>query len=207
MPNSTNRINRSGFGYNLPKVEISFTEETEKKASKPLPKIDKTDTSPTEEPQPEIREVTRVVNKAERRRLPSDRQALIHKFSVDKTEGYLTVGLYEDGTPGELFIRLVNGDTTTSGLLDAFAISVSLGLQYGIPLEVMAGKLLNQEFIPNGPTQNPTIPQASSLVDYIGQWLAFRFLSPEALTHLQLATFGTVSNEQLPLPGSSEPTT
>ncbi|MBN1476794.1 vitamin B12-dependent ribonucleotide reductase [Candidatus Sumerlaeota bacterium] len=114
-----------------------------------------------------------------RRRLPSDRTAITHKFQIGKHEGYITVGIYEDGTPGEMFIKMSKEGSAVSGLMDCFATSVSVGLQYGVPLEVLVAKFVHTRFEPSGFTKNPQIPMAKSIMDYIFRWLASRFLGPE----------------------------
>jgi ribonucleoside-diphosphate reductase alpha chain len=114
-----------------------------------------------------------------RRKLPDERRALTHKFSVAGHEGYVTVGLYEDGTPGEIFLTMAKEGSTISGLMDAFATAVSLTLQYGVPLEALVEKFSHMRFEPAGFTKNQEIPIAKSLVDYIFRYLASRFLSRE----------------------------
>ncbi len=114
-----------------------------------------------------------------RRRLPDERKSLTHKFSVAGHEGYITVGLYDDGTPGEFFIRMAKGGSVIAGLIDAFATSTSIALQYGVPLKVLVNKFAHVRFEPSGFTNNPNIRIAKSIVDYIFRWLALKFLSPE----------------------------
>ncbi|MBP9747941.1 hypothetical protein KBD13_03365 [Patescibacteria group bacterium] len=114
-----------------------------------------------------------------RRRLSEERKAVTHKFRVADQEGYITVGLYDDGQPGEIFLRMSKEGTMLSGLMDCFATSISLGLQYGVPLKVLARKFMNVQFAPNGPTENPNIPQVQSIIDYVFRWLALKFLTPE----------------------------
>ncbi|RCK76648.1 MAG: Ribonucleotide reductase of class II (coenzyme B12-dependent) [Ignavibacteriae bacterium] len=111
-----------------------------------------------------------------RRRLPDERKAITHKFSVAGHEGYLTVGLYEDGTPGEIFITMSKEGSTISGLMDAFATSISLALQYGVPLRVLVDKFSHMRFEPSGFTNNKDIPIAKSICDYIFRWLGKKFL-------------------------------
>ena len=127
-----------------------------------------------------------------RRKLPDERVAITHKFSVEGQEGYVTVGLYEDGTPGELFITMAKEGSTLSGVMDAFATAISLTLQYGVPLEFLVNKFSHVRFEPSGWTNNPQIPYAKSIIDYIFRWLASKFLPPE-----QQAAVGVQ-----PLPGS-----
>ncbi|MDX1502218.1 MAG: vitamin B12-dependent ribonucleotide reductase, partial [Thermoanaerobaculia bacterium] len=114
-----------------------------------------------------------------RRRLPDERQALTHKFSVNGHEGYITVGLYEDGQPGEIFLVMAKEGSTISGLMDAFATSVSIALQYRVPLATLVRKFCHTRFEPSGFTQNPQIPIAKSVTDYIFRWMATKFLSRE----------------------------
>ncbi|MGH9469975.1 MAG: vitamin B12-dependent ribonucleotide reductase, partial [Terriglobia bacterium] len=115
-----------------------------------------------------------------RRKLPDERQAITHKFSVGGHEGYLTVGLYADGMPGEIFITMAKEGSTVSGLMDSFATAVSLALQYGVPLKVLCDKFSHTRFEPSGWSPNPEIRYAKSVMDYIFRWLAFKFLPREA---------------------------
>src|SRR5438309_1099435 len=114
-----------------------------------------------------------------RRRLRDERQSLTHKFEVQGHEGYITVGLYEDGTPGEIFLTMAKEGSTLSGLLDAFGTQTSVALQYGVPLRVMVNKFSHMRFEPSGFTKNREIPIAKSIIDYIFRWLASRFLDAE----------------------------
>jgi len=114
-----------------------------------------------------------------RRRLPDTRRSLTHKFSIEGHEGYITVGLYEDGSPGEIFITMAKEGSTLSGTMDAFATAISLALQYGVPLRDLVYKFSHMRFEPSGRTENPEIPVAQSIVDYIFRWLASQFLSDE----------------------------
>lgn len=119
-----------------------------------------------------------------RRKLPSERQSITHKFSIGGHEGYITVGMYEDGkTPGEIFIKMAKEGSTLSGFMDGFALSVSIGLQYGVPLKALVDKFINTRFEPAGYTGHPAIPYAKSVLDYIARWLGGRFISPDYLTH------------------------
>ena len=117
--------------------------------------------------------------KAQRRRLPNERQAITHKFSVAGHEGYITVGMYDDGKAGEIFITMSKEGSTISGVMDAFATSVSLALQYGVPLKVLCDKFSHMRFEPSGFTGNKDIPMAKSIMDYIFRWLALKFLPSE----------------------------
>ena len=115
-----------------------------------------------------------------RRKLPDERRAITHKFSVGGHEGYLTAGLYEDGQPGEIFITMAKEGSTISGLMDSFATAISLALQYGVPLKVLCDKFSHSRFEPSGRTPNPDIRFAKSVMDYIFRWLAIKFLSGDA---------------------------
>jgi ribonucleoside-diphosphate reductase alpha chain len=123
------------------------------------------------------------VRHAQRRKLPDERSSITHKFSVGGHEGYLTVGKYEDGTPGEIFIKMAKEGSTLSGIMDAFALSVSIALQYGVPLRALVDKFCNSRFEPSGYTGNPEIRYAKSVVDYIGRWLGGKFISADYLDH------------------------
>jgi ribonucleoside-diphosphate reductase alpha chain len=114
-----------------------------------------------------------------RRRLPDERRSVTHKFSIAGHEGYITVGLYDDGQPGEIFIRMAKGGSVISGLMDSFATSTSIALQYGVPLKVLVNKFVHVRFEPSGFTSHPNIRIAKSIVDYIFRWMALRFLPPE----------------------------
>jgi ribonucleoside-diphosphate reductase alpha chain len=114
-----------------------------------------------------------------RHKLPDERRAITHKFSVGGHEGYITVGLYEDGTPGEIFLTMAKEGSTISGLMDSFATAISLTLQYGVPLEALVEKFSHMRFEPSGYTKNPEIPIAKSLVDYLFRWLASKFLTAD----------------------------
>ena len=111
-----------------------------------------------------------------RERLPDTRQSITHKFSVSGHEGYITVGLYPDGRPGELFITMAKEGSTIGGLMDCFGTAVSMSLQYGVPLEVYVNKFSHTRFEPMGFTKNPDIKIAKSIVDYIFRWLGITFL-------------------------------
>ncbi len=117
---------------------------------------------------------------AVRRRLPLERRAITHKFSIAGHDGYITVGMYEDGQPGEIFLVMAKEGSVVSGLMDSFATAVSLALQYGVPLQVLVDKFSHVRFEPSGFTNNPEIPIAKSIVDYIFRWLASKFLSRDA---------------------------
>jgi ribonucleoside-diphosphate reductase alpha chain len=116
---------------------------------------------------------------AARRKLSDERRSLTHKFSVAGHDGYIHVGMYDDGSPGELFIRMAKEGSTISGLMDAFATAVSLALQHGVPLKLLIDKFTHTRFEPSGWTGNPEIPRASSIMDYIFRWLQAKFLPEE----------------------------
>jgi ribonucleoside-diphosphate reductase alpha chain len=118
---------------------------------------------------------------AKRRKLPAERNSITHKFNVGGHEGYLTVGMYGDGTPGEIFIKMAKEGSTLSGFMDGFALSVSIGLQYGVPLKALVDKFIHTRFEPSGFTGNPDIPYAKSVLDYIARWLGGKFISTEYL--------------------------
>jgi ribonucleoside-diphosphate reductase alpha chain len=138
---------------------------------------DKKTTVAAEAPVPQV-----VVERIARKRLSDERRALTHKFSIAGHEGYLTVGMYEDGQPGELFITMAKEGSTVSGLMDSFATAVSLSLQYGVPLKVLVDKFSHTRFEPAGFTNNPDLPIAKSMTDYIFRWLALKFLPQEGQT-------------------------
>ncbi len=118
----------------------------------------------------------KVVARPRRERLPDTRQSITHKFNISGHEGYITVGLYPDGRPGELFITMAKEGSTIGGLMDCFGTAVSMSLQYGVPLEVYVNKFSHTRFEPWGYTKNPDIKIAKSLVDYIFRWLGITFL-------------------------------
>ena len=115
-----------------------------------------------------------------RRKLPDERSAITHKFDIAGHEGYITVGLFEDGSPGEIFLVMAKEGSTISGFADAFAQAVSYALQYGVPLQVLVDKFSHVRFEPSGLTKNPDVRLAKSIVDYIFRWMATKFLSTEA---------------------------
>jgi ribonucleoside-diphosphate reductase alpha chain len=114
-----------------------------------------------------------------RRRLPDERKSITHKFSIAGHEGYITVGMFEDGMPGEVFITMSKEGSTISGMMDSFATSISIALQYGVPLKVLVDKFSHARFEPSGFTNNPEIPIAKSISDYIFRWLGLKFLPRE----------------------------
>ena len=114
---------------------------------------------------------------------PTSAQSITHKFSIGGHEGYITVGLYEDGTPGEIFITMAKEGSTISGLMDGFATAISFTLQYGVPLKFLVDKFSHVRFEPSGWTGNQQVPYAKSIMDYIFRWLGAKFLGPEYAHH------------------------
>jgi ribonucleoside-diphosphate reductase alpha chain len=136
-----------------------------------------------------------------RRRLPDERPAITHKFSIAGHEGYITVGMYEDGTPGEIFLVMAKEGSTISGLMDAFATLTSLALQYGVPLKALIDKFSHMRFEPAGFTNNKEIPIAKSVMDYLFRWLASKFLDQEDRARVGVVEAGaTVSAQGAALP-------
>jgi len=115
---------------------------------------------------------------AVRRKLPDERHSITHKFSIAGHEGYITVGLYEDGQPGEIFVRMAKEGSTIAGLMDSFATALSLSLQHGVPLKLLVEKFKSTRFEPSGFTGNPDVPRTSSIMDYIFRWLDLKFILP-----------------------------
>jgi ribonucleoside-diphosphate reductase alpha chain len=126
-----------------------------------------------------------VVAQPRRRRLPDERKSITHKFSVQGHDGYITVGMYDDGTPGEIFIVMAKAGSTLNGVMDSFATAVSLGLQHGVPLQLFVNKFSHIRFEPHGFTKNSDIPIAKSIVDYLFRWLGIKFLgyAPASVAH------------------------
>ena len=127
--------------------------------------------------------VSSVSSQPVRRRLADERQSITHKFDIAGHEGYITVGLFEDGSPGEIFLVMAKEGSTISGFADAFAQAVSYALQYGVPLQVLVDKFSHARFEPSGMTKNREVRVAKSIVDYIFRWMATKFLSDEAQFH------------------------
>jgi ribonucleoside-diphosphate reductase alpha chain len=130
-----------------------------------------------------------------RHRLQEERASVTHKFSIAGHEGYITVGLYRNGQPGEIFIKMAKEGSTVSGMMDSFATAISLALQHGVPLRVLCEKFAHTRFEPSGWTGNEQIGYAKSLMDYIFRWLNLRFLSGE-----QLTLFAGLAPQPAPLP-------
>ena len=114
--------------------------------------------------------------RAIRHRLPEERPSITHKFNIAAHEGYITVGLYPNGMPGEIFIRMAKEGSTVSGLMDSFALAVSIAMQHGVPLHLLCEKFAHSRFEPSGWTQNAEIGYAKSIMDYIFRWLDLKFL-------------------------------
>jgi ribonucleoside-diphosphate reductase alpha chain len=138
--------------------------------------------------------------RAMRRKLPDERKSITHKFDIAGHEGYLTVGLYEDGTPGELFVTMAKEGSTISGLMDAFATQTSYALQFGVPLKFMVDKFTHMRFEPSGFTKNQEIPIAKSIVDYIFRWMASHFLPLEDAEEA-----GVIKREEPPAAPDNKP--
>ena len=139
------------------------------------------------------------VGKPLRRRLPETRRAVNHKFNIAGHEGYLNVGLFQDGQPGELFITMAKEGSTIGGLMDSIATLTSMALQYGVPLEALVKKFSHQRFEPSGFTKNPDIRNASSITDYIFRWLAVQFIPG-----YREANSPSTGQQELPMPGLEE---
>jgi len=136
--------------------------------------------------------------KPRRHRLPDERSAITHKFSIAGHEGYITVGMYDDGQPGEIFIVMSKEGSTISGVMDSFATAISLALQYGVPLKVLVDKFSHSRFEPSGFTNNPNIPMAKSIMDYIFRWLALKFLPSDEQPPVEKALNDTASGNSAP---------
>lgn len=112
--------------------------------------------------------------------LPNTRRSLTHKFAIAGHEGYLTVGLFDDGQPGEIFIKMSKEGSTLSGLIQGFCRAFSLALQYGLPVKDACDRFRGMRFEPMGPTSNPNIPEANSILDYVARYLELTFVKDEA---------------------------
>jgi len=171
-----NALYRDGSKMSQP---LSTTSDSEDKAdakaeAKSEKKAEVAAPAPVAVPEPVVKVVERPVPM--RRRLPDTRASVTHKFNVAGHEGYLTVGLYEDGRPGELFITMAKEGSTIGGLMDAIGTATSVSLQYGVPIESLVRKFTHQRFEPAGMTTNRDIPFAKSLVDYIFRWMGMQFI-------------------------------
>jgi ribonucleoside-diphosphate reductase alpha chain len=140
----------------------------------------------------------RAVAQPVRRKLAEERRAITHKFDIQGHEGYITVGLYDDGMPGELFLVMAKEGSTISGFADAFAQAISYALQYGVPLHVLADKFSHMRFEPSGMTKNPQVRFAKSIVDYVFRWLATKFLSAEAQYRVGVNVSESAAGAQAP---------
>ncbi len=149
-----------------------------------------------------------VTPSAVRRKLPDEREAVTHKFSIGGHEGYITVGKYENGEAGEIFITMAKEGSTISGLMDSFATMTSLALQHGVPLQLLVDKFTHTRFEPSGFTKNPEIPMAKSIMDYIFKWLAIKFLSRDSQEEAGVIKRDTIDVTPAALPPSnvSKPT-
>ena len=156
-------------------------------------------TQPLNTAQPsQAAQTTAPIAQPTRRKLPDERQAMTHKFDIAGHEGYITVGLFEDGSPGEIFLVMAKEGSTISGFADAFAQAVSYALQYGVPLQVLVDKFSHVRFEPSGVTKNPDVRIAKSIVDYIFRWMATKFLSQSAQFHAGVNVREEPETEQLP---------
>jgi ribonucleoside-diphosphate reductase alpha chain len=184
------------------------------KRSQPLSAAGKKEEKKVEASAPAVVEAMQreLFARAQREKMPAERASVTHKFSVGGHEGYITVGMYEDGRPGEVFIKMSKEGSTLSGVMDGLALTLSIGLQYGVPLKVLVDKLLNTRFEPSGITANPNIRFVSSVLDYIARWLGGRFISADYLklngaTHAETAVapvmVSTVAASKLPEPSVS----
>ena len=151
------------------------------KRSQPLSVASKADDAAQKRPVAGAPQQRELFVRAQRHKLPDERKSITHKFTVGGHEGYLTVGMYDDGAPGEIFVKMAKEGSTLSGFMDGLALSISIGLQYGVPLKAIVDKLTNTRFEPSGFTENSDIRYASSVLDYIGRWLGGKFLSSEYL--------------------------
>jgi ribonucleoside-diphosphate reductase alpha chain len=134
---------------------------------------------------------------AVRRKLPDTRSSVTHKFSIGGHDGYITCGLYDDGSPGEIFVRMAKEGSTIAGLMDSFATAISLSIQHGVPLKLLCEKFRSTRFEPSGFTGNPEVPRATSIMDYIFRWLDLKFIKPREAA---LAAGVTLDGRQLDLP-------
>jgi ribonucleoside-diphosphate reductase alpha chain len=132
--------------------------------------------------------------RAHRRKLRDERHSITHKFDIAGHEGYITVGMYEDGAPGEIFVSMSKQGSTISGLMDSFATAISYALQYGVPLQFLVDKFAHMRFEPSGFTKNPQIPYAKSIVDYLFRWLASKFLDEQAKQEVGIIVASPSSN-------------
>jgi ribonucleoside-diphosphate reductase alpha chain len=139
---------------------------------------------------------------AQRKKLPDERKSITHKFWINGHEGYITVGMYDDGNPGEVFIKMAKEGSTLSGVMDGFALTLSIGLQYGVPLRALVDKLINTRFEPSGFTHTPDIRIASSVLDYIARWLGGKFISMDYLKLGEMTGGDVMAGPSLPANGA-----
>jgi len=144
---------------------------------------------------------------ANRHRLPGERAGITHHFSIAGHEGYLTVGFYPNGQPGEIFIRMAKAGSTIAGLMECFGTVVSVSLQHGVPLRVLCGKLSHTRFEPSGWTGNQELGYAKSIMDYLFRWMALRFLSGKQLPLFvaKAADGESTRSESIQVPASLSP--
>ena len=140
-----------------------------------------------------------------RRKLPDERRSITHKFDIAGHEGYITVGMYEDGNPGEIFVSMSKQGSTISGLMDSFATAISYALQYGVPLQFLVDKFAHMRFEPSGFSKNPQIPYAKSIVDYLFRWLASKFLDEQARHEVGVIASPQAYSFPAPTPAFSAP--
>ena len=140
--------------------------------------------------------VEKIVYAPKRRRMADERRSITHKFDISGHKGYITVGLFEDGSPGEIFVTMAKQGSVISGLMDAFATAISISLQYGVPLSTWVRKFVNSRFEPYGFTTNPQIRIAKSIIDYIARYLGIKFLTPEEQVELGVKADADASNTQ-----------
>jgi ribonucleoside-diphosphate reductase alpha chain len=162
-------------------------------------KTEVAESSRVEELEAEIAKLRELAGQPLRRRLPDTRNAITHKFDIAGHEGYLTVGLFEDGQPGELFITMAKEGSTIGGLMDSIGTLTSMAFQYGVPLEALLRKFAHQRFEPSGFTKNPEIRNASSIIDYV-----FRFLALNFIPGYREATTASINQPELVMPGLVE---
>jgi ribonucleoside-diphosphate reductase alpha chain len=125
------------------------------------------------QPHPDEQDASRMI--ANRQSLPPTRQSVTHKFCIDRHEGYLTIGLYPDGTPGEIFLKIAKEGSALSGMCQAFCRAFSIAMQYGLSIEEAVVRFKGMRFEPMGYTNNPEIPEAQSIVDYVARYLELSF--------------------------------
>jgi ribonucleoside-diphosphate reductase alpha chain len=164
------------WGWELGLKAIAIYRDGSKQSQPLNTKKDETKTAAAEATVSEPTTIEKIVYKPHRERLEDTRQSITHKFSIAGHEGYLCVGLYPDGRPGEIFITMAKEGSTIGGIMDSFGTALSIALQYGVPLEVLVNKFSHTRFEPMGHTNNKEIRIAKSVVDYIARWLGLTFL-------------------------------